>query len=128
MIYQTGSHYVGNWANGEWSGEGTYESTDFRVRDKNWGNGKQMGAGTIIVKNPGTKGNPSLMVKYIGAWRRLYVNDVCKQCMFCGYRIQGKGTATYRDGQVYVGNWLGGTRSGHGKITFNVKFLLKLRW
>ena len=30
---------------------------------------------------------------------------------------QGFGTATYSNGDVYVGNWLDGQRSGHGTLT-----------
>jgi hypothetical protein len=88
---KNGDIYVGGWKNNEKSGQGKYTWKNGRTYVGGWKNNLFNGQGTKTLKNGS---------KYVGEWKNGKQN--------------GLGTYTWKNGSKYVGGWKNSKRNGLG--------------
>ena len=116
--YPNGDKYVGQFLNGNCSGQGTHTFFDGRIYVGQWRDDKRNGQGTLTWPN-GDKyvgqfneglrnGQGTLTLtdgrQYVGQWKDAKFN--------------GQGTYTWPDGFKYVGQFIDDFRNGQGTLTF----------
>jgi hypothetical protein len=94
-IYQNGMKYVGQWKDGQWSGQGTLTPKDGSEYVGEFKDGKINGQGTFVLSD--------LAV----------LEGIFKDGM-----LSGQGTLTTEDGSKYVGEWRDNERTGQGTYAF----------
>ena len=104
LTWVNGNKYVGEWKDGEQSGEGTFTWPDGEKYEGSWSNGERNGQGTYTYAS----GN-----KYVGEYK--------------DGKLNGQGTFTWADGDEYVGRWKDGDRHGQGTMT-NIDYVDKGNW
>jgi hypothetical protein len=93
--YPNGDKYVGQFLNGNCSGQGTKTYSDGRIYVGQWKDDKRNGQGTLTWPNGD---------KYVGQYKDGLIN--------------GQGTYTWPDGGKYVGLYKDGKRNGQGTYTW----------
>eukprot|EP01101_Sappina_pedata_P008164 TRINITY_DN4480_c0_g1_i1.p1 TRINITY_DN4480_c0_g1~~TRINITY_DN4480_c0_g1_i1.p1 ORF type:complete len:477 (+),score=45.27 TRINITY_DN4480_c0_g1_i1:87-1433(+) len=110
--------YVGEFAQGESHGVGTFIYNTGRVYAGGWNSGRRSGMGLILCG----KGE-----SYSGEWKENHEHGSGERIYGSGARYkgewnmgkkEGRGEFTWNDGSCYVGEWRGGKMCGHGVITY----------
>lgn len=120
MVFQDGSIYEGDWANGQMDGNGVCKYSDGRGEyHGNWKGGHPHGKGTCLFSDG---------IEYTGSWKQGYMNGQghCKFGNSEEYKgewknnqPEGKGVFTYASGNSYDGQWKKGKREGNGTFKFS---------
>ena len=91
VTYSDGRKYVGEWKDGNISGQGNYTYADGRNYVGEWKDNMPHGQGTMTYTDGGS---------YFGGWK--------------DGRYHGQGTAKLKDGSFSSGEWRNGDLSGYG--------------
>jgi hypothetical protein len=151
---KNGDFYEGSFLENEFDGHGKYvysENDGLRRAsyDGSWKNGKKHGYGTFIWKNGVTfegqyvdderigfgsmnfpANDPFNRLRYVGDWKRgqlnghgtlTYTNGDVYEGDFVAGAVRGNGTFFFADGRKYVGQVLKGKSHGRGVMYYNSK-------
>jgi len=122
--YARTHQYLGEWKSNKWEGKGTLEKADGERYVGEWLNGQRHGTGTLWKREK----DGSLRKVYSGQWSHgqmagkghfidektgdMYVGE------FQNGLRSGMGICTYTSGDVYEGEWLNGNRHGFGVFDY----------
>jgi len=99
MTFKSGAVYVGNWLNGKRYGRGRYSAPNGETYDGDWLEDQKSGHGTHILARTN---NPEALVRYVGDFSENSPN--------------GRGTLTWGNGAVYIGEVQNGRAHGNGEL------------
>jgi hypothetical protein len=139
--FDDGSHYVGEWLNYKFHGEGTYTFASGAKYAGEWEDGKRQGQGTFRYatgdqysgewKNELQDGHGTFVFaiggQYTGEWKDGKKNGLGTYSYQSGAQYlgewkdgkeNGNGTFTHASGDQYVGEWVDGSKAGYGTFTF----------
>lgn len=133
MLYPSGARYVGEFRNGTREGWGVCYFSDGSNYQGNWINDRPDGPGVKILSD-GTikKGywkrgslereDPSLVLQLDGRPGNFKSGCISGNC------VNGKGIFIFPNGDIYVGDFYGGKRSGVGVCYYSNQSEYKGRW
>ena len=116
MEYVNGWTYVGNWENGNWSGEGELTTPEFVYSGK-WATGIPQGEGLVKYTN-GCYYDGTWNLGKRNGWGEAYnIDSSYYQGEWVEGEYAGQGTLYFADGSVYDGQWSNGLQHGLGSYT-----------
>lgn len=116
MEYVNGWTYVGNWENGNWSGEGELTTPEF-VYSGEWVTGIPQGEGLVKYTN-GCSYDGTWNLGKRNGWGEAYnIDSSYYQGEWVEGEYAGQGTLYFADGSVYDGQWSNGLQHGLGSYT-----------
>ncbi|KAK2949729.1 putative MORN repeat protein [Blattamonas nauphoetae] len=130
--------YEGSFVDGQIEGEGIRVWADGRVYKGGFSNGEFSGKGTFTRYGRDDDGDAVVLSQYEGHWKDNqysglgYLIDeegTSFNGQFSAHKLNGQGTATFRNGNEYKGEWRDGKYHGTGtKILIDLNLTQKGKW